>query len=114
MHRKLKTLLHLQLVLLSVTLLAALLSGNQLLLSGLAVGGLTAIATTLAAMRIFRHLPRAVPARAFYTAMVINELVKWVLVVLMFFLLLPYFSPLAMLIGFAVTYMAYFGLIFTN
>lgn len=114
MQRKLKKLLRIQLFLMACLVVLGWLAGHERWSTGLLVGSLIAISTTIMAMIIFRRLPKVTPAKMFYRAMILNEVMKWLLVIVLTALLIQYIFPLALIIGFIVTYLAYFWLILVD
>ena len=114
MQRKLKKLLRIQTLLMLFILIAGWLAGYQNWLPGLGAGSLIAISTTIMAMIIFRRLPKVVPAKMFYGAMILNEVMKWLLVVVLTILLVQHVVPSALIVGFVMTYLAYFWLILVD
>lgn len=114
MRSRLIKLLRIQVVLMLVVLVAALVLGQTFYLKGLAAGSLMAITTTIMAMLIFRRLPKVAPARVFYAAMMLNEMMKWLLVIVLSALLSQVVPPIGLAIGFIITYLAYFWLILVD
>ena len=114
MQKKIEKLLLIQALMLLILLALAWLVGWKNWLPGLAVGSLIAISTTVMAMIIFRRLPKVVPAKMFYGAMILNEVMKWLLIAVLTVLLVQHVVPLALIVGFLVTYLAYFWLILVD
>lgn len=112
MRHNLRQLLRVQTWILLLSLFMATMFARWPLLTGIAAGGLLSISTTLMAMMIFRRMPQVVSAKTFFGAMVLYELMKWLMiaalgVALIKILALP---PLGLIIGFIVVQMAYFWL----
>ena len=114
MQRKLQKLLCIQLLLMMSLLVVGWLIDQRNWLPGLSAGSLIAIFTTIMAMIIFRRLPKVAPARMFYGAMILNEVMKWLLVAVLTVLLVQHVVPFALITGFMVTYLAYFWLILVD
>lgn len=76
------------------------------------MGGGLCLATTMQAFMIFRRLPDVLPADRFLQVVKLVEILKWLLVMIGSALLVQYWKPAGILIGFAVTYTAYFWMIF--
>ncbi|UJF23974.1 hypothetical protein L0B52_06425 [Suttonella sp. R2A3] len=113
MQQHLKRLLRVQAWIWLLTLLVAALIAQFHLLAGIAAGGLLGISATLVAMMIFRRMPEVVSAKTFFSAMVVYELAKWLVIATLGIVLMQQtaFAPLGLIIGFFMVQMAYFWLI---
>lgn len=74
-------------------------------------GGMMAIVPTVFAMLVFRRLPKVMPGKMFYRAMIVCEVGKWLLVVALGAFFLRHHAPLWLLLGFMTTYSAYFWIL---
>ncbi len=92
---------------------AAILTSWQFAISVVGGAGI-AIFATIASLVLFRRMPTVLASKKFYRLIWINEGLKWIVVISVSILLLPYVEPLGMLIGFMITYSGYFWLMYTG
>lgn len=105
-----------KLLLLQIPLLVAIAGGLALIAGKSAAlaasaGGMMAVVPTLFAMLVFRRLPKVMPGKMFYRAMIVCEVGKWLLVVALGAFFLREHPPFWLLLGFIATYCAYFWIL---
>ncbi|MDO4435223.1 MAG: ATP synthase subunit I [Cardiobacteriaceae bacterium] len=80
---------------------------------GLVAGSLVAWLATLSQGLIFQRLPEHADARIFFAMMIVAEVVKWLVVAVLIWVLqtIPAVQPLGLVLGFMTAYLSYFLLL---
>lgn len=108
MQKTLIKLLRLQILLLAVFASIVFLFVDKHEMVAALAGGMMAVTATLAAMLVFRRLPRIMSAKIFYRGMIVCEICKWGVVMVLGSVFVRHHPPLWVLLGFVAVYSAYF------